>query len=79
MVGLDHISYIAKRIISFTKYSIIGRRRVWWHISAITCQIIMSTCQENIFTTSSLILFSYPVDAPNCHLLVSLISDKSTK
>ena len=25
------------------------KERLWWHISAITCQIIMSTCQKKWF------------------------------
>ena len=44
---------------------------LWWHISAITCQIIMSTChiimstsQKNIITTSSQKSYFYIVLMP---------------
>ena len=45
----------------------------------LTCQLFMSTCQKKYHHNLLLnILFLYRVYATNRHLLVSLMSDKST-
>ena len=54
---------------------------LWWHISAITCQMsyhYVDLSKEYHHNQQLKILFLYRVNATNCRLLVSLISDKST-
>ena len=97
-VTITFISNSDRYTFFYCKWCTSSESIFWWHISAITCQIIRLTCQIFMLTCqlfmltcqiimstclkiSSQLVAKYLIFIScwcPCHLLVSLISDKST-
>ena len=61
------------RFLSLYKMKTIINCFLWWHISAITCQIIMSTCQK-IMSTCQIFMLTCQIIMSTCQKIIITIN-----